>query len=114
MDFTYLMNVLVLAEFRIKHALLQCAQLEREPGSELLQAHLLHALKYVAVVAEEDVVALIVKRDAVAALVLRVVWEESGKRAANLQAQPGVEVIQNYLWLVFRKATSVLRNKKHW
>ena len=91
----------VFTEFGVEGALLQRAKLKRKLGPELLDADLLGTAEYVAVVAEEDVVALVVKCDAVAAFVLRIRREYCGKGAAHLKAEAGVEVVQNYFRLVF-------------
>lgn len=88
-----LMYPFELAELGIERALLKRAQLERESRAELLQAHLLSVAEYVAMVAHEYEIALIVKRDAVATFVLRIVREKRGERASDLQAQPRVEVV---------------------
>lgn len=103
-----LVNPFILAELGIESALLKRAQLERELGPELLKTDLFGVAEDVAVVPEEDKVTLVVKRDAVAAFVLRVVWEKRGERAAHLKAQTCVEIVQEDLWLVFRKSATIL------
>ena len=74
-----LLDPFVFTEFGVEGSLLQRAQLECKLGTELLDADLFGAAKYVSVVAKEDVVAMIVKCDAVSAFVLRVRGEYGGE-----------------------------------
>ena len=103
-----LVNPFILAELGIESALLERAQLERELGPELLKTDLFGVAEDVAMVPEEDKITLVVKRDAMAAFVLRVMREERGERTAHLKAQTCVEVVQEDLWLVFRKSATIL------
>ena len=57
--------------------------------------------------AKEDIVALIVKSDAVAALVLRIWRKQSGERATDLKTKTRVEIVQDDLGLVFSEAAAV-------
>ena len=102
------MNPFIFAKLGIESSFLQWAQLERKARPELLNADFARVTKYVAVVAHENVVALVVEGDHVAALVLRVVRKEGRQRATDLQTQPRVEVIHDDLGLVASETAAVL------
>lgn len=104
----YLLDPFEFAKFRIKCSLLKRTQLERKFGSELLQADLFGVSKNVTMMPKKDEIALIVKRDAVTTLVLRIVRKERSKRTAHLKTQTSVEVVENYFRLMFCKTTSTL------
>jgi hypothetical protein len=103
-----LVNPLILAELGIESTLLERAQFEGKLWPKFLQTDLFGVAEDVAMVPEEDKITLVVERDAVAAFVLRIVWEERGERASHLKAQTCVEVVQEDLWLVFCKSTTIL------
>lgn len=73
---SHLVLPIVLAVVEIKDAALDPPELEREARAELLHVDLLLALKDVSVLAEKDVIALIVDRHHSAALKLGLVGEE--------------------------------------
>mmetsp|Transcript_2214 Transcript_2214/g.4967 ORF Transcript_2214/g.4967 Transcript_2214/m.4967 type:complete len:246 (-) Transcript_2214:513-1250(-) len=92
----------IFAVLRIERAELQRLELEREARAKLLQAHGHVALarivlKDVAVVPEKDEIALVVHRDYLPPLELRVVREQAREHAAEPMAQPGGEIVQDQL-----------------
>ena len=111
---------LVLAVLRVKRANLQALEPQREARSELLQTRgdaLLLAfallLEDVAVVAEEDKIALVVQRDDLPAAKLRVVRHEAAEHAADAMAQPRRKVVENKLGPMARWPTVTAYRLRH-
>jgi hypothetical protein len=105
----YFIYPFVFAEFRVECALLVRSHTQRESRAQLLNAHFLAISEYVAMVSKENVVALIVKRDAMSTLVLRIGREQRCERSAHLETESSVEVVQDDFRLVFGEAAAVLK-----
>lgn len=88
----------VVACLAVEESLLQRPQLERESRSEFHELDALAALiEFVAVMAEENVIALIVERHGTSASELGIVVEDRAEHSADLKAQTRREVCENDL-----------------
>ena len=100
-----LVQPLHLSVLRVEYSVLHPPELERELGPELLQSRLLLALENVAVVTEEDEVALVVECDDATTLEVGHLVQQTAEHAAHAVAQARVEVVEDHLRLVGRRAT---------
>lgn len=81
--FMALVDPLVVAALRVKRALLETAQFQGETRAHFLHVHFLAVFyKFVAVHAEEYVVALVIKSNHLSASKLRLVWIHTSKHPA--------------------------------
>lgn len=94
---------LVLTVLTIERPLLQRAQLQREPRSELPQPRLLPLpVELVPVMPEEHVVPLIVERDHPLPLELGLVVEQRAQHPAHRQTEPCREIVEHHFGPVRR------------
>ena len=107
-----LVQPLHLSVLRVENSVLHPPELERELGPELLQPRLLLALEDVAVVTEEDEVALVVEGDDATTLEVGNLVQQTAEHAAHAVAQARVEVVEDHLRLVRRRATVAWANTK--
>ena len=98
---------LVIAKLGVKGALLQGPQLQGEPWTKIFQSTLLSRLKIIFMVAEEDVVPLVVEGHHPLAHKLGLIVEETGKHSGHSVTKPRGEVVLDYLWSVSRDSSVV-------
>lgn len=100
---------LVFTVFSVEQTVLQRTQLQREPWPKFLQPHdLAFLVEDVAVLSEEDKVALVVEGGDAPPAELRFLVEETGQHATNALTESRVEVVQDHFRLMGRHLASVL------
>ena len=80
-------------EFGVEGSLLQRTQFQGESGTKFLQSNLLGAFEVILVVAEEDIVSLIVKGDHTLACELGLVMKKTSKHPRDTMTQSGREIV---------------------
>lgn len=103
-----LQNPLVLPELGVKRVLLETLQPQRKPGPHLLQSHLRLILKLVPVMANENIVSLVVEGDNPATVKVRIELEQRGEQPTDRKTQPRFKVIHHDLGFVGRILRPVL------
>lgn len=89
----------------IESSLLQPLQLQRKPGSQLLQIDPLCVFKHITMSPEENEITLVVKSRNLTTLELWDMGEEGGKHSSDGVTETGVEVVEDQFWFVGGCAT---------